>query len=259
MTQQAEIAKYIEEHKNAWSPTTARSVRYTLQGVAEHIDGNPDKLWDYLQKHQAPYTRVTTWTRVIKYWSWVLEKGEKSHEDNLYSQFRKRNARSFKHTYERKPSSLSFQEVKSRLSKIEDEAVRKKALELLDTGMRYTESLTLRDGVIVGKGGKRRDVLNMPHVEGPVFDRSYQTFWRHLKTVGLTPHILRKVLANHLAHSDEFNLFDLCDLFGWADPKTARSYVAPKRKNKLKEKMWRATHHDTSGKGIYGSGQGSSR
>lgn len=264
MTLQEQIEVYVEEQKNAWSPATTRSVRYTLLGVAAQLDGDPEKLWNYLLEKQAPYTRVTTWARVVKFWSWCLdEQGEKNGDgtqSNLYSKFRKRNARSFKHTYERKPSNLDFHEVKARVSAIKDPSVRKKALELLYTGMRYAESFTVRHGKIIGKGGKPRDLLNMPHVPGPEYTRSYQTFWRQLKqATGLTPHTLRKVMANHIAHEDDFNLFDLCEIFGWADPKTARSYVAPKRKNKLKEKLWRATNgaDDSSSDDVFDSVSGS--
>lgn len=239
MVSHEQIAKYVEEQKNALSPSTARSTRYTLQGVAAQLDGNPETLWSYLTKNQGAYTRVTTWTRVSKFWDW-LQEGKGDGQRNPYSDWRKRNARSFRHTYVRRPAQITFSDAKARLKRLSDPAARKKALELLFSGMRLTESGTYENGVVVGKGGKRREVLSMPHVEGPAFDKSDMTFRRRLHAVGLKPHDLRKILANHLHKKGGLTEFDLCETFGWEDIDTARSYISAVKRDKRKEKIWEA-------------------
>lgn len=238
------ITQYVDEHENAWSPRTAVSTFYSLRGAAKYLDGRPETLWNHLVQVQQAYTRCTTWARVVKFWDWKLEK-ELGHGKgkNNYREFRRVNARSFKNTYERKPAQLTFKETEHRLRNLPDPAIRKKALELLHTGMRYAESFTLENGRITGKGGKRRDVYNMPHVDGPKFQRSYQTFWRHLKRyAGITPHMLRKVVATHLARSKKLDAIDMCEVFGWTNMNTAMSYIAPTKKLELQDNIWDALH-----------------
>lgn len=234
------ILEYIEENKNAWTPATQRSTRYALQGCAAHLDGKPETLWNYLKAHQAAYTRVTTWTRVVKFWGWL--KGENGSR-NPYSEFRERNAQLFKHTYIRRPSSIAFRDAKARCERIEDRTARKKALELLYTGMRLTESSTYKDGLVVGKGGKVREILSMPHIEGESFSKSEHTFRRRLRQVGLKPHELRKVMANK-CHKAGMTEFDLCQTFGWESLETAKSYISASRRTKRQQMILEALNGD---------------
>lgn len=237
-----DVTEYLAEHEQAWSPNTARSTKYTLLGLLELLDGDAKKLWDHMEKSQAPYTRVTSWARVVKFWDWCQEKG-KLHEKsagNPYSRFRQRNARSFKYTYTRRPAAFTFGDAKARCERITDPSVRKKALELLQTGMRWTESTTLKNGVVVGKGGKVREILSMPHIEGPKYEGSYSTFVRHLKNVGLKPHDLRKVFADNLVKKAGFHEFDLCETMGWESLETARSYVSSTHRDRRRSKILEA-------------------
>lgn len=229
------ISQYIEDMKLAWSPTTLRSERYRLLAVVKELDGSPTRLWKATEG-LAPYARVTTWTRVTAFWDWLLEK-KLATGVNEYRTFRKRNARQFKNAYKKNVPEISFEEAKERISKIRDVSIKTKALELLTSGMRWNESFTLRNGTVVGKGGKRRDVYLEPALRSE-YAQSYSKFWRALAEIGLKPHDLRKLCINAVIDAGA-NPFELCDLAGWSDLKTAMSYTKSRGSN-LKNLMKKA-------------------
>ena len=100
--------------------------------------------------------------------------------------------------------------------------------------MRFSEFQTIEDGVVVGKGGRRREiyVTDLPRPKGDV---SYGTFYRHLKEVGLKPHDLRKACLTRLVEQGA-NEFELCEIAGWRNLNTASSYIKA-NKAKLKALM----------------------
>ncbi len=228
------IEQYLEDMKLAWSASTLRSETYRLKAVSSYLNGDAKTLWNELEgQGMAPYARVTTWTRVTAFWDWLLE-GEKAHGPNPYRIFRKKFARQFRHTYTKRIPSISFDEAKRRIERIHDNDIRSKALELLSTGMRYTESFTIEAGHVTGKGGKRRAVYHSGSVPS-TYSSSYSTFWRTLGRVGLKPHDLRKICMNKLVEQGA-NQFELCEIAGWSKIDTASSYIQG-NKSSIKELM----------------------
>lgn len=215
------IQKYLEDKKLAWSPNTLKSEEHRLNAVSDKLDGEANTLWDATQ-HLGAYSRLTTWSRVCDFWDWALSEGHVSVPGN-YRKFRKKNAKQFKveNVYVRKTPDISFEEAQARIQTLPQD-IREKASQLLSGGLRYSESFTLKDGRVVGKGGKLRSAF----VAEAGFKRCYRTFLRALHSVGLTPHMLRKICASRLAR-EGLGEADLCKAMGWSSFNTARSYLAP--------------------------------
>ncbi|MCK5015593.1 MAG: hypothetical protein KAS32_00860, partial [Candidatus Peribacteraceae bacterium] len=179
-----EINAYLDDMKLAWSPTTLRSERYRLSAVAEALDGDPANLWGLIQK-RAPYTRVTIWTRVCRYWDWLIEGGHVNGK-NHYKIFRAKNSRLFRNAYHRNHIRLSFDEVRARTKQIRFCDSQKKAQWLLANGLRFSEFSSLKADMVVGKGGRRREIY-VTDLPRPTKRVNYGTFHRHLREVGLKP------------------------------------------------------------------------
>lgn len=218
------IDQYLESKKLAWSPTTLRSEGHRLRGVVEALDGKPETLWAAIAT-RAPYTRTTMWTRVVSFYDWAIAKGHVQ-GPNKYREWRAENERQFKHVYAPKLPDISFDEAKARIARIEDPRIRGKALQLLMGGLRYSESMTLAEGRVIGKGNKPRASF-APEAQAP--GCSYHTVLRALKAVGLTPHMLRKITATTLAQ-EGLREAELCEAMGWSSFHTAKNYVAANRK-----------------------------
>lgn len=212
------IEQYLADRRLAWAPSTQRSERHRLMAVAEHLDGNPETLWAALADLK-PYARATAWTRVTDFWDWAITEGKVAAAANRYQQFRKKNALQFKNAYTRQVPSINYEEAEARCQQL-PAASRDKALQLLRGGLRFAESATLRDGAVVGKGGKQRRV----YVDAVEFNQTYETFRQHLAVVGLKPHTLRKLFASKLV-AEGANEFDLLQIMGWSSLTTASSYV----------------------------------
>ena len=228
------IEKYILDNKNAWSGTTLTSERRRLLSIHESLHLPPEELWGVLKERHAPYTRVTIFSRVVSFYDWLVREGHVT-APNKYRDFKSKNKQLFKNTYERRKPSITFEEAKKRIKKLDDERCKNKALELLLTGMRFNESLTYRpsDGTVIGKGNKRRKVYN-PFKEGVKLNLSYSQFMRKLKKVGIKPHDLRKLAASKLYNSG-LNEFDLLKVMGWESIETAKSYIQSKEDEKLED------------------------
>ena len=127
------IENYIQEQTLAWSPTTIKSERSRLRNVCNYLTDDPEYLWKNLGQYQS-YTRATTWTRVCKFYDWLVEQGHKN--SNPYPKWRIKNARLFKHAYERKYPVVSFTEAKRLIGTISDESIRQRCYELLTGGLR---------------------------------------------------------------------------------------------------------------------------
>lgn len=237
--EKAWVERYIKSKENAWSETTRQSEGSRLLKVVELLDGNPETLWEALEEQEyGNYSKATIWTRVSCFWDWCNKEGLISAESgNPYRSYRTSNARLFKNVYKRSPSRLSFDEIKSRIAQISHKKVRNKALELLTSGLRYTESLSKEDGNIVGKGGKVREFLGDQICD---WDLSYSFFYMELKKVGLSPHDLRKAFATRMVESG-MNPYDLCRVMGWSKLETAMSYVQTSKRDELKDFIKKAT------------------
>lgn len=231
------INKYVEDMKLRWSESTIRSEKSRLTNLAVTLEtGRPEALWIATQKLQ-PYARTTTWTRVIAFIDWAIQSGAQV-GPNKYKIFREKNVRQFKNTYRRSAPSISYNEAIARINQHPNPQVRAKAMDLLKTGMRWTESFTLQDGWIIGKGGKSRRVSK--HAKAAPFTASYHTFWREMRKVGLKPHDLRKIAAYQLLKSGA-NPFELAQIMGWSSVNTAMSYIQieGKRVDELTEEAFK--------------------
>jgi integrase len=224
------IERYIKEKTLAWSPATLQSEERRLKALSKALNGNPKRLWKELEiRGIAPYTRVTTWTRVVDFWNWMLANGHKR-GPNKYLLFRQNNKRAFQNAYVRSTPELGYDEAKRLIEGLREEDIRSQALALLDGGLRFKESLSIQNGTVEGKGGKRRTVF----VDDQAFNRSrYSTLLRRLRALGLKPHTLRKIMATELARKG-LHEADLCEFFGWASFDTAKSYIAPIEQERLK-------------------------
>lgn len=226
------IESYFEFKKYAWSPSTFKSERRRLLPLSPSLDGNPERLWKELQG-LAPYSRVTSWTRVCDFWSWMIEEGHKP-GPNPYDKFRKQNRRLFKNAYRRKLPEISYQEAVERIQKITHPGARQTAMEILRNGLRANEAFSSSGNGVVGKGGKWRPTFAPSQGKSRDYKLTYTILYRHLRAVGLKPHDLRKLAATEF-HRRGMSEVDLCYVMGWESFATAKSYVAPKRDKELRE------------------------
>lgn len=230
------LRKYIEAQKNSWSESTKKTAASKLRAFIPLLGEAPEKVWQSLQSKGA-YTRVTDWILFTAWYEWCLT--EKHFEgQNIYRIFRTRNKLAFRNVYKSSHTRIDFKEAKRRIQTLPDAAIRRKALELLGSGMRYSESFTFRENQVLGKGNKLRSVYK-PIIAGPEYTGSHTTFWRQLACIGLKPHDLRKLAANNLLAMG-MNIFDLCEVMGWNDIKTAMRYIAPTETKELMEKVKKA-------------------
>lgn len=214
------IGEWILSKQHAWSPTTLRVTESQLRKYAPFMK-SPETLWTALGA-LAPYSRIMTYQRCAEYAAFT--------NDTRFKEWRKRNGRLFRHTYISKVVPLTYSEAKVAIHSLEDPEAKARALQILLSGQRWCEAAQVPiEGIIVGKGGKRRDAL-APHAP---YTKSYDTFRRTLKKIGLCPHDLRKLAITH-ADSNGASLADLCAIAGWSSFATAIRYVQPKRLDTLK-------------------------
>lgn len=230
------IERYIQAHEHAWSETTKRSERYRLRALNEvHVLGSlPAELWDYLEKQQGAYSRVTVWTRVSSFFDWLVESGHRT-GPNPYRAWRKTNAKQFKYCYERKLPTIGFEEALRRIETIEDRPIREACLVLLRGGLRISELYTYDVGTntVRGKGGKQRRVYCGPF---SAFGGSDAKLRKSLTLLGLKPHMLRKIAATEFRRRglrDE----DLLLVMGWNSMETAKSYLKPLNEEEIAAKL----------------------
>jgi integrase len=223
------VEKYLESKELAWSPATLKGEGYRLRSLAPSLNGDAMTLWKAVE-HLKPYSKVTAWTRATHFWQWACDRGHFS--SNPYRVFREDNARLFKNVYETKTPKISYAEAKRLIERqLTDKAMRNKALQLLSGGLRWSESRTLEDAHVIGKGGKRRKVF-VASCKGPIYQGPYHNFYRALKRIGLTPHMLRKLAASALARNGLAEQ-DLMKAMGWSSIVTAKAYLAPLRDEEM--------------------------
>lgn len=216
-------SKYIQDKALVWTEASVRSERVRLNRVMSCIDGDAPRLWGTLDDYGA-YSRVTLWNRVVAFYDWGIEEGHLQ-APNPYAVFRKKNKRRFTNVYERRPPEVTFEEARRRILTIGDTEIRNKCLQLLSGGLRWTESFTLADGYVLGKGNKSRRVYAVTP-EGPVAGIGrYLAVLRALKKVGLKPHKLRGIFLSELVRRG-VNPFELKKVAGWSSLQTAESYIA---------------------------------
>lgn len=218
------IDAYLTDMKLVWSPSTFKSERSRLRRAQQLLGGStpqPDAAWRVFLLCFSPYAASISFTRWLEYKRW---RGDSDVSD--WERYRKKHIRN---KYQRKLPSVSFEEAKDRLSKLSPPH-RRKALELLHTGLRYSEYERVEGKEVVGKGSKRRVLVGK--VSGvQVKDKAFRA---ELRQAGLKPHDLRKIFATKLA-KEGMNVFDLCAVMGWSGLNTAQSYVSAS--SNLKEKV----------------------
>ena len=223
------IDTYLEAMESRWAATTLKSERHRLNNVRSLLDNGPENLYTNLI-HLAPYSRRTTWIRVVHYVDWLIE--EKLYDQvNDFKKYGKANRRLFNNSYRPNIPIISYDEAKIKVTQIPDKSLQEAALSLLKSGLRVHELGKVHAGRVVGKGGKERTVHNTK-----ALDVSYQRLHAALKKVGLKPHDLRKLFATEMV-SRGANEFELTELMGWSSIVTAQSYVRanPDKLKKLVE------------------------
>lgn len=226
------INKYIESKALAWSPSTMKSERARLGAVVEVLSKvglDPAALYEELVKTHKPYTIKTLFTRLSNLELEVFGTAK-------FKTFKSTHARLFRNAYKKERVQLTMSDAVARINQLKDPAIKAKAFELLYSGMRYTESTTLKDGTVVGKGGKVRTVFVPITNHDMRYTGTYMAFWRALKAVGLKPHTLRKLRATNLIEQGA-SLPDLMEIMGWSSVQTASIYLQPKRQEELKTLM----------------------
>lgn len=222
MSMEQLINQYLISKQWAWAPSTQKSESHRLTAIAGELDGNPERLWRSIQD-RGSYTRLTIWTRVADFYDWLIDEG-KVKGPNEYKKWRKKNAKVFKNCYQKSKPEISYEEALERIRSIDDEGIRKRALEIIGSGTRYKESGNIDEhGNVCGKGSKVRNVF-MPRVVGQDFKGNYQLFRRALAKIGLRPHDLRKLFLSKLVELGA-NEFELCEIAGWSSIATASSYI----------------------------------
>lgn len=222
------IEKYIESNRNAWSHTTLRSERSRLLSQAEALFQEPEKVFEKLKGTRSPYGLKTLFIRLSNVCQFAVENNLM--EVNKYERFLKTNRNAFKHVYRRKEVHLSYEQAKAAINRIKDQAAKRHAEVLLNSGCRISESYSISvDDRVTGKGGKQRKVFNVPKDFQPT---SQSKLRRELQKVGLRPHDLRKLAATR-ASENGARPEDLCALFGWSSIATAYHYLQPRREDEL--------------------------
>lgn len=219
------IDKYLSNHVTKWAASTLKSERSRLRALAPYLNGDPNHLWNSLQE-LSPYARKTAFVRAGAFWAWVGN-------GDVYKNWMKTNPRLFANCYVKERLDISYDQALIAIESIEDNAIKRRALEIIQGAVRYCESMQPIGHQVIGKGGKIRSDFR-PHVEGPAYTGTYLGFWRALKKVGLKPHTLRKLALTRMAENGA-SLFDLMEVAGWSSPQTAASYIQPKKIQSLKK------------------------
>jgi hypothetical protein len=226
------IEEYLADFQLAWAPSTLKTERARLNALRAFLDLEPKEAYLKLSAKLRPYTLKVTFGRLANFEGWAIEKGYLQ-GPNKFRAFYKSHANLFKHAYRREVVGITFDEARELILKeLTDSQVRAKALDLLKTGMRFTESLTEdKNNEIVGKGAKVRKVYR----DGPAasWEASYQTFRRKLAEIGLKPHTLRKLCASKLG-AEGAKEMDLLEIMGWESIQTASRYLQAKRESELR-------------------------
>lgn len=219
----AAYQQYVSDKSGVWSEASLRSESQRLNRYFDHIDGDAPRLWAAIQDLSG-YSRVTYWTRVSNFWDWGIESAGFA-SPNPYAEFKKKNPRPFRGQYKRQPCNIPFDILMANIKKEENVALRNKMIQLLEGGLRITESHTLKDGEVLGKGGKVRKVY-VPQIDGPMAGPDqYSSLLRACKKLGIKgPHKLRSARLSDMAAGGA-TMFDLMKFAGWSSPSVAQSYI----------------------------------
>jgi hypothetical protein len=223
------LETYLHSKRNAWAPSTIAAVRGTLAKHGANVEHlTPQEFFDSLDS-LGEYTRKTVFIIAAGYFGYLFPE-----RPNSYSAFLKEYRNAFKNAYKKKLLDVSYEEVKAALEAQADGPFRRKALSLLGSAQRWTESSTAVGTtgrrLLVGKGNKQRVDLS----EGGQSEIAYHSFRRKLQGLcGISPHALRK-LALSRAVENGATAADLCAIAGWSTIAPSWSYLQPKDEDRLR-------------------------
>lgn len=219
------IKAYLTDHETAWAPSTMKSERSRLEANADLLDKKPEAVHKaFVKAETKSYAIKTAFIRFCSLEAWCIERG--FIEDAQFKRFMEKHRNRFKHAYVKEDVPFSYEEVLERINQLKD-PYRTMAIDMLQTGVRVSEAPLVKDGRVVGKGGKIRKVYGTINKTAP-----YSSFARQLKSVGLKSHMFRKLCATRLADKDA-TAADLCKVFGWSSIATSYQYLQPKDDAKL--------------------------
>jgi len=209
------------------SPQSMKSIFYRLKKPVEEsvITGDPTDLLTYLNAYLSQMSILATYSDVTTFVEWCIHT-KRMDGPNQYEIYRKRHRRKsfFKGHGTPRKDLPSLATAEALIATLKSPKVKRKALELLVTGMRWRESLTLKDGVVLGKGLKPRKI-SLPAIPGPPWVGHYDSFRKALAKIGLKPHDLRKIYATHLAKVLRLNAYEIQAKLGHASILTSQAYV----------------------------------
>lgn len=218
-----DIELYLNGKRNQWAPETLRARTYALKAMLPFLTGVPETLMAFLS---------TLTPRSISLYYLIAAGFWKEHTGkDTYGQYRKSNRNLFKTHYVPELLEVDFSTALGRINTITYEPARKRALQMLSSAQRANDTCVGDGENVVGKGSKMR-----PNFASNVTLIPYPTLYKHLKSVGLKPHTLRKLALTRLA-ANGATAADLCLVAGWTNISTAFAYLQPKRVNELKSLM----------------------
>lgn len=232
--------QYLNDCALKWTQATQASEAKRLQHINLELIDDPKSIYLSLTRHGLkPYTIKTTFMRLCGFYEWLLNKKLKLGV-NVYKHFINTHSNLFKNVYVSKKLQLSPSEALEKIKSIRDEDIRCKALQLYVSGMRYSESFTLhKDGAgwyVKGKRGLIRRVFLTDNLASVTFTRDRVTFYRELKRVGLTAHMLRKYAATNAIRAGA-DIPELLTIFGWSSAQTAIRYLQSRKEESLDKLM----------------------
>ncbi len=231
------IKDYIDSKRGVWSDTTIRSESYRLKGLEDRgllkltLTG-AELLKQLKDSDLKPYAQKTALVRIADYRSFH------NGNDTLKTYISKDARNALRSTAYRPDRNVGvdLQDIKDRISRVDDLEARAALYALLSSGRRASElSSTTSDGTIIGKGNKARALYGAAPA-ATVSTVSYARIYRAARSVGLKPHTLRKAAATALVRAG-FKAPELMEVMGWSSMQTAASYLQPIEQEELNNKV----------------------
>jgi len=197
--------------------------------------GKPEKIIEALSGLYKPYTLKIVLTRLADLESWAIMEGKLT-PPAFMAELLRRCYRRLQNSYQKERLSVTYETAGKLIEAISCPEVRAHAKAILQTGLRFRESVTLDldERTVIGKGGKKRPVFNLDVVT-PNKAMEYHTFRRGLATVGLKPHTLRKLAATRFAKL--LDPVDLLRTMGWTSMNTAQLYIQEANDEVIAQKL----------------------
>jgi len=225
------IEKYIEFKRLSWAATTLRTEESRLHSNKHLIDMDPKDAFVKLRDSgMKPYAIKTTMIRIGTFYQWLLDSGHRTGKNRI-KEFMRTHENLFKYAYSPQRLTITYDEAARRIEKIPQDHLRNAAKQLL-SGLRSCELKTVKDGQVIGKGQKPREVYLPAEVENFRYKGSYGQLYYSLKKVGLTPHMLRKLCASEFSRLEGVTTVDILESFGWNSVQTAMVYLQPLNSSK---------------------------